>query len=164
MNTSSMDLTEFKFEIPDEYLSCATILSRWLMKVYLSCPIVRGRRLGIAKLLNKVISKAGHDVISKWLLADDPDFNLSPWEVYERDTKWVRESDLVIADVSNPSHGVGMEIMLALTLGKPVIAIARRGIKISRMLEGAPNITWVRYSSVKSLEKSVKKVLKGFPK
>ncbi len=132
------------------------------MKVYLSCPIVGGRRLKIARLLHDVISETGHDVISKWLVSDDPGFSLSPSEVYRRDTDGIRSADIVVADVSNPSHGVGMEMMLALMLGKTIISLAPKRTRISRMLLGAPDIIWIRYSDLKSLKSVMKRMLKSF--
>ena len=84
------------------------------MKVYLSCPIIKGRRLRMARRLYDVLSIAGTDVVSEWLVKKDPGFGLPPEKVYARDTEGIRTADILVADVSRPSHGVGMEIMLAL--------------------------------------------------
>ena len=56
--------------------------------------------------------------------------------IYNTDRKAVESADLIIAEVSYPSHGVGMEIMHAIHIGKPIIAIAQAGKKVSRMVLG----------------------------
>lgn len=47
--------------------------------------------------------------------------------------------DLVVAEVSQPSLGVGYEIGYALSQGKKVVAFALENIIISRMITGNPN-------------------------
>lgn len=56
--------------------------------------------------------------------------------LYNMDIKAVESADIVIAEVSYPSHGVGMEVMHAVHVGKPVLAIALEGQIVSRMLRG----------------------------
>jgi nucleoside 2-deoxyribosyltransferase len=56
--------------------------------------------------------------------------------LYNMDIKAVESADLIIAEVSYPSHGVGMEVMHAVHCGKPVLAIAQEGKMVSRMLRG----------------------------
>lgn len=46
------------------------------------------------------------------------------------------ETDLVIADVSTPSLGAGMELGMALMLKKTVILFAREGQKVSALATG----------------------------
>ena len=43
--------------------------------------------------------------------------------VYERDVNWIQNCDVLIAEVSVPSHGVGYEIGFALNMGKPVLCL-----------------------------------------
>jgi len=59
-----------------------------------------------------------------------------PNEVYRRDTGWIDESQILISEVSTPSHGVGYEIRYALERGKPVLCLYRRGARVSKMLTG----------------------------
>ena len=40
--------------------------------------------------------------------------------IYEQDTAWLRESDIVIAECTTPSLGVGYELAYAEKLGKTV--------------------------------------------
>ncbi len=57
--------------------------------------------------------------------------------IYERDIEWLRESDALIAEVSNPSLGVGFEIAYARFVHKtPILCIAREGTRVSAMITG----------------------------
>jgi nucleoside 2-deoxyribosyltransferase len=74
---------------------------------------------------------------------------VDPVEVYQRDIAWIQACDVVIAEVSTPSHGVGYEIAYALSLGKPVLCCYRRDVPVSKMLIGndMPGITVRSYEN-----------------
>jgi nucleoside 2-deoxyribosyltransferase len=74
---------------------------------------------------------------------------LSPEEVYARDTAWIQTCDILIAEVSSPSHGVGYEIGFALGLGKPVLALYQQGRTVTKMISGNPdqNLTVETYTA-----------------
>ncbi|MBE3143862.1 MAG: hypothetical protein IMZ61_08060, partial [Planctomycetes bacterium] len=65
------------------------------------------------------------------------------------DSTWVKECDVLIAEVSTPSHGVGYEIALALISGKPVLCLYRIGCKVSKMIVGntSPGLKVVQYDT-----------------
>jgi hypothetical protein len=73
-----------------------------------------------------------------------PDLNLMEQgkrdvEIYDQDTTWLRESDLVIAECSCPSLGVGYELAYAEKIGKPChIFYDRSKTQLSAMLTGNP--------------------------
>ena len=57
--------------------------------------------------------------------------------IYERDTEWLRSSDVLIAACTNPSHGVGYELACAEARNIPVhIFYDKRKANISAMLNG----------------------------
>lgn len=57
--------------------------------------------------------------------------------IYELDTEWLRLSDVLIAECTNPSHGVGYELAYAETRNIPVhIFYDKRKANISAMLNG----------------------------
>lgn len=68
-------------------------------------------------------------------------------DIWQTDTNWIRQSDGVIAEVTNPSLGVGYEIALAETIGKPVLALFRHSEekRLSAMIEGAPGVRVCTY-------------------
>jgi hypothetical protein len=63
------------------------------------------------------------------------------------------ECDVLVAEVSTQIHGVGMEIMLAHTLGKPVVCLHKPGIRLSGMLRGMPGIVLLEYRSEEMIER-----------
>lgn len=66
-------------------------------------------------------------------------------DIYERDVRWLQESDLVIAEVSVPSLGVGVEIATAQQLGKPILCLCRADAALSAMVEGNRYLRVIRY-------------------
>ena len=79
--------------------------------------------------------------------------------IYERDMAWLAEADVVIAEVTIPSHGVGYEIAQAEALGKPVLGLHRRGTgrRLSAMLAGNPALRCETYDSVEELRPILKR-------
>ena len=67
-------------------------------------------------------------------------------DVFLHDTKCVRECDLFVAEVSHPSTGIGCELGIALTIGKPILAVAKHNAKVARLILGvdAPNYVFKR--------------------
>lgn len=61
-------------------------------------------------------------------------------EVYRTNVERVANSDLVIAYVGLPSHGVGIEIERACQNRVDVILLYERGTTVSRMVTGSPAI------------------------
>ena len=57
--------------------------------------------------------------------------------IYERDTEWIKASDVLIAECTNPSHGVGYELAYAETRNIPVhIFYDKSKANVSAMLNG----------------------------
>ena len=75
--------------------------------------------------------------------------------IHDRDMKLLMKSDLIIAEVTNPSLGVGYEIGRALENNKKVICIYRKkeNKKISAMILGSKNILSFEYQNLESLKK-----------
>ena len=60
-------------------------------------------------------------------------------DIYDQDTAWLRESDVVIAECTCPSLGVGYELAYAEKFGKPChIFYDRSKTQLSAMLTGNP--------------------------
>lgn len=68
-------------------------------------------------------------------------------DIYAKDMAWVRQADAIIAEVTNPSLGVGYEIAKAEEFGKPVLALFRDDgeRKLSAMIDGSPHLEIARY-------------------
>lgn len=110
------------------------------MNIYFSCSITGGRAdQSVYQAIVDVLLAEGHEVPTAHLSSPDIlslEAAASPEEVYCRDVQWVTQCDALIAEVSTPSHGVGYEIALALSLGKPVLCLYRSGRKVSKMITG----------------------------
>jgi 2'-deoxynucleoside 5'-phosphate N-hydrolase len=116
------------------------------MNIYFACSITGGRDFEpIYKSIIAALLADGHEVPTAHL-ADSGVKALeavgNPREIYERDVAWIRACDVLVAEVSTPSHGVGYEIAYALSIGKLVLCIYQEGQPISKMLTGNshPNI------------------------
>jgi 2'-deoxynucleoside 5'-phosphate N-hydrolase len=82
---------------------------------------------------------SGDQVVNKKVLSQDK--QLTSLEIYSREKMMIDQSDIVIAEVSKPSLGVGSEIVYALSANKPVLAMVRTDFedKISPILLGNPS-------------------------
>jgi 2'-deoxynucleoside 5'-phosphate N-hydrolase len=92
---------------------------------------------------------------------------LSDNEIFIRDINWINKSEVVIAEISGPSTGVGFEIAYALYEKKiPVLALANTeaGNKISAMINGCSSELLVveRYNDSKSQKKIIADFLKKY--
>lgn len=83
----------------------------------------------------------------------------TPEEVYRHDTECVKNCDLLVADCTYPAIGLGMEISLALQLNKPILALAHKDAKVSRMVLGiqANKFTFARYETAEEMENFISK-------
>jgi len=129
------------------------------MRIYLACT-VRGDRGAIAGLgaLVDCLERAGHTILTKHLLDDGVDSAeaaLSACEVYERDIAWLESCDLLIAEASGSSYGVGFEVGYVLARSdrttQRVLLLYRadRVNQISRFIPGNthPRCTVVTYDN-----------------
>jgi nucleoside 2-deoxyribosyltransferase len=124
------------------------------MNIYFACSITGGREFEpVFQAMVKAMLADGHIVPTARLADTDVrelETIVSPEDVYARDVAWIRGADVLVAEVSTPSHGVGYEIGLALGLGKPVLACHRHDRKISKMISGNPdpNLTVRQYETM----------------
>ena len=109
------------------------------MKIYFAGSIRGGRQ--DAELYRKVIAalKDKHQVLTEHV----GDLSLSTVEnkgdkaIYEQDMAWLRESDLVVAECTQVSLGVGYELAYAEAHGKEVHIFYRpKKTQLSAMLAG----------------------------
>ncbi len=120
------------------------------MKIYLAVPLQKNRNNQLAKEIHKILIKFGCQVLSEWVLWDNPNPNLDPKGIYERNYKAIKTCDLLIAEASNPSIGVGMEVMYAHILGKKIVCVYM-GTNISNMVKGLPGIILLNYVDLNDL-------------
>ena len=70
--------------------------------------------------------------------------------IFDRDIAWLRSSNLVIAEVTTPSLGVGYELGRAVAWGKPVLCLFRDDTQghLSAMIQGDPAIKTAWYADL----------------
>ena len=88
--------------------------------------------------------------------------NMTDVEIYTKDVNWIKEADIVVAEVTNPSLGVGYELGFAESLGKKIIALYRKSEdkRLSAMIAGNKNINYVEYKEVSDLLEIFVNILK----
>lgn len=77
--------------------------------------------------------------------------SITPTEIYNRDVSWINECDILIAEVTVPSLGVGYEIGYAESLNKRIICLYQNDESISAMIKGNNSITHISYDDVDEL-------------
>lgn len=85
--------------------------------------------------------------------------SLDETEIYERDIEWIAESDIVFAEVTMPSLGVGYEIAYAEKLGKKIVCLCHEGANLSAMIHGDSNLEVIFYNDVEELQDVIKERL-----
>ena len=82
-------------------------------------------------------------------------------QIYDQDTAWLRECDLVIAECTVPSLGVGYELAYAEKLGKPCHVFYRpREGSLSAMIKGDDYFQIHAYSTFEEITQMIDEVLK----
>lgn len=120
------------------------------MKIYFSAPIdgVKGDESFNTKIISH-LKKYG-EVTSELFYSEDyrKGESPSPKDIHDKDIAWVEEADVIVAEVSTPSLGVGYEIKHALHKDKKVLCLWKnvKNKRLSLMITGAPGIDIIRYN------------------
>lgn len=127
-----------------------------MKKIFFSCSMRGGHKkasTGELKEIVDVIENSGFELVSKHqtdtgIIEKEREFSLR--EIHDRDLEWLKEADFVVAEISNPSLGVGAEVTDAVHMGKPVLCIYKKGIgkSVSAYLRGKPGLELMEYGSL----------------
>lgn len=121
------------------------------MKIYFAGSISGGREyLETYSKMVEFIQNHDHIVLTEHIIHPkvfDLEKEFTDEQIYDRDILWLNECDCVVAEVSNPSLGVGYEIGYALDLEKSVLCLYHKNVFLSRMLTGnhRPGLRVVSY-------------------
>lgn len=125
--------------------------SRSAPRIYFSASISGGRDDAprYAALIS-ALEKLGNvltDHIGSSQLTDLGEDGPADREIFDRDILWLDHADVIIAEVTTPSLGVGYEIAYATGRKKPVVCLFRPGIgrRLSAMIRGNPAVTVLEY-------------------
>lgn len=141
------------------------------MTIYLACT-VRGDRGGVlaGRAICERLEHHGHDVQTKHLLADNvetAESALTERDVFRRDLEWLTVCDVLVAEASGSSYGVGFEVGFVIgraqASGQRVVLlydVARRD-KVSRLITGNddPACTTFGYATIDELKAFIDQTL-----
>ncbi len=82
-------------------------------------------------------------------------------KIHDRDMDWLLKSDIMIAEVTNPSLGVGYEIGRALENNKKIICLFRDSDsqKLSAMIGGSKKLNCIKYVDINDFKKKINQYL-----
>lgn len=128
------------------------------MKIYFAGSIAGGSQdAGLYRQIIALLKQYG-DVLTEHIgnmdLDDKGEAGLARDVIFKRDVEWLEQSDWVVAEVTNPSLGVGYELGVSEKLGKHVLCLFREQDerRLSPMVEGNNNFNVVKYKTVQDLE------------
>jgi 2'-deoxynucleoside 5'-phosphate N-hydrolase len=81
--------------------------------------------------------------------------------IHDRDMAWLRDCDLIVAEVTLPSLGVGYELGWACALDKPILCLYRPDIgkKLSAMVAGSNAIVIALYSDMDQAKEIIRQFI-----
>ncbi|MBU1163932.1 nucleoside 2-deoxyribosyltransferase [Patescibacteria group bacterium] len=127
------------------------------MKIYFAASIRGGRK-------NKNLHPKIINLLSKFGLVltehigdknlTDVGENISDKQIYKRDLSWLKKSDVIVAEVTTPSLGVGYEIAIAKTLDKKILCIynSSKTKRLSAMIKGDDALVVKEYQTINDLK------------
>ncbi|XP_064411492.1 5-hydroxymethyl-dUMP N-hydrolase isoform X1 [Latimeria chalumnae] len=82
--------------------------------------------------------------------------------IHDQDVEWLKEADVVVAEVTQPSLGVGYEIGRAVALNKRILCLFRplTGRVLSAMIRGAEN--GVQFQVCDYVEKDLERTIQEY--
>lgn len=135
-----------------------------MKKVYFACSIRGGR--DDADVYKKIVDfLSSRSKLLTEIFADQKltsmGMNKPNKDIFKTDIEWIKQSDILIAEVSNPSLGVGYEIAKAEELGTPILCLYRTqpNKKLSAMIAGNPKIQVEEYKDIKDVFKIINNFL-----
>ena len=86
---------------------------------------------------------------------------VSSKNIHDYDLKFLLESDVIVAEITTPSLGVGYEIGRAVENKKPVLCLYNKNLirsgNISKMILGAPGTRVLGYKTLKDVKFVIRK-------
>ncbi len=132
------------------------------MNIYFSGSIRGGQQ--DTELYKEIIDylKQFGTVLTEHIGSKTIDTSISDQEIHDRDLQWVFESDIIVAEVTVPSLGVGYEIGRAIEMNKPIICLYRsiNGKSTSAMIRGCTNLKCFEYKNINDAKLILKEQFK----
>ncbi len=120
------------------------------MKAYITCPVsYTQNRLDILPIVKQVVEDEGIEPFVFEIGGDSKD-------IFDRDYSNLASSDIIIAEASERSHGVGIELGLSYGLGLKRILLLSEGSTVSKLAEGMPDTSIIHYKDTEDLKRKLK--------
>ncbi len=138
------------------------------MKIYFAVSIRGGRaQAKVYPEIVEILKSLGHEVLTRMFAKQDigenegTDPDKSSEYIHQRDIKWLEEADVVVAEVTQPSLGVGYEIACAEGMGKKVVCLFwdQPDVKLSAMIDGSPKNSVIHYKNTDDIKSGLVKLL-----
>lgn len=136
------------------------------MKIYFAGSIRGGREdaelyfqiINYLKNFGEVLTEHVGD-IALTSLGDDGETDCF---IHDRDLEWLQSADVLVAEVTAVSMGVGYEIGRAVESGKPVLCLFRpdAGNNLSAMIAGSSDLKLVEYTGIADILDPISDFLK----
>jgi len=133
------------------------------MKIYFAASMLHGQQYFqqhqlIADELRKYGTILDEQVIDE-TISPHGEIDLTNREIFEREMKRIEECDIMIAEVSSPSRGVGYDIATGVGFKKRVVALyyGKYTDKLTAMIDGNPGVEVYTYQE-DNLPELIKKV------
>ena len=123
------------------------------MKAYITCPVSHTRER--LTLLPEIKSIVEEKEIDSFVF----EIGGNSTEIFNRDYKQLNSCDLIIAEVSETSHGVGIEIGMSYCLNLKRILLLEKGKHVTKLAQGMPNTIIVEYEHLKDLKDKLSSAL-----
>lgn len=90
-------------------------------------------------------------------LSSQGEVHRSDIDIYERDVTWIKQADILVADVTMVSLGVGYEIAYAESHDKRVVCLYQTGGpgRLSAMISGNGKLCVIEYKDLVDLESKI---------
>jgi hypothetical protein len=140
-----------------EFMSILTVQKKnKYMKAYITCPCSHNQDyLKILPLIKNAVEKNNIEPLVFTVGGD-------PKDVFSRDYNALKSCSLLIAEVSERSHGVGIEIGLSYSLGLKRILLIKEGKFVTKLAEGLPETIIIQYKNEHDLVKKLDLALKNY--
>lgn len=124
------------------------------MKIYFAAAIRGGHqhRQLYQQLINFLVMNKHQQVLTEHIGSDQltatRERQLTDQQIRDRDITFLKEADLVIAETTQPSLGVGYELAYAEQIGTPVVILHRqKNSRLSAMINGTQFFNNINYYS-----------------
>ena len=138
------------------------------MKIYFAGSIRGGRNdRGLYNQIIQYLQQFGEvltEHVGDGSLTPMGEAEMSDEDIYDRDMDWLTSADVVVAEVSTPSLGVGFEIASAIRWGKRVLCLYRvqEDRKLSAMIAGCPEVTVSNYLTMEDIKTSISHFINSY--